>query len=80
MAVKGIADYAVMFCVLLPFGVTFYIFIHHYIVDLKAEKDTREILHKLNQAYPFADNAQEQNVQKYLGKISAGLTNQAFRH
>lgn len=53
--------------------------LHFVIVDLKAEKDTKEILHKLNQAFPFADNAQEQNVQKYLGKISAGITHDAIQ-
>jgi UTP-glucose-1-phosphate uridylyltransferase/mevalonate kinase len=41
----------------------------HYfvIVDLKAEKDTKEILAKLNHCYPFADDDVQKNVQHYLG-------------
>jgi galactokinase len=35
------------------------------IADLKASKDTKEILKKLNQCYPFAENELHKNVQNY---------------
>jgi galactokinase len=41
--------------------------LHFVIVDLKAGKDTKEILAKLNHCYPFADDDIQENVQKYLG-------------
>jgi galactokinase len=44
------------------------------IVDLGASKNTQEILSSLNQAYPFAANEVQENVQKYLGSISAKIT------
>ncbi|WP_341733637.1 GHMP kinase [Microcoleus sp. EPA2] len=44
------------------------------IVDLGASKNTQEILSSLNQAYPFAMNEVQENVQKYLGEISAKIT------
>jgi UTP-glucose-1-phosphate uridylyltransferase/mevalonate kinase len=47
------------------------------IVDLRAGKNTREILKRLNNCYPFADGDLQRNVQKYLGPISAGITQQA---
>jgi len=47
------------------------------IVDLGASKNTKEILHQLNQCYPFASNEVQQNVQKYLGTISAQITQEA---
>jgi UTP-glucose-1-phosphate uridylyltransferase/mevalonate kinase len=51
--------------------------LHFLIVDLQAGKDTREILKKLNQCYPFADDALQRKVQEYLGPISARITHQA---
>ncbi|MBN1578181.1 MAG: hypothetical protein JW913_16595 [Chitinispirillaceae bacterium] len=50
---------------------------HFVIVDLRAGKDTREILSKLNKCYPFAENDLQRGVQKYLGKISASITKRA---
>jgi len=47
------------------------------IVDLKAQKDTREILNNLNHCYPFADNDLQKKVQKYLGEINAGIVKDA---
>jgi len=47
------------------------------IVDLHAGKDTREILNHLNHCYPFAEDAIQKGVQKYLGPISAEITRQA---
>ncbi len=52
--------------------------LYFVIVDLAAGKDTKEILSALNRCYPFAENPLQKNVQKYLGPISAGLTNAAF--
>ena len=48
------------------------------VVDLNAEKDTKEILNKLNHCYPFADNPVQRKVQEYLGPISARITNEAL--
>lgn len=47
------------------------------IVDLGASKNTQEILASLNQAYPFAANEVQANVQKYLGAISYKITQDA---
>ncbi|TAE84979.1 MAG: GHMP kinase [Oscillatoriales cyanobacterium] len=47
------------------------------IVDLGASKNTQEILGSLNQAYPFAANEVQANVQKYLGTISYKITQDA---
>ncbi len=49
----------------------------YVLVDLKASKDTKEILGKLNSCYPFAENDIHENVQKYLGKINARITQDA---
>jgi UTP-glucose-1-phosphate uridylyltransferase/mevalonate kinase len=51
--------------------------LHFVIVDLHAGKDTKEILHKLNHCYPFADDEEQRNVQDFLGPISARLTHEA---
>ncbi|WP_315788097.1 GHMP kinase [Fischerella sp. JS2] len=48
------------------------------IVDLGASKNTQVILSKLNQCYPFATNAVQANVQKYLGSISYQITQAAI--
>jgi UTP-glucose-1-phosphate uridylyltransferase/mevalonate kinase len=47
------------------------------IVDLKASKDTKEILNRLNHCYPFAEDDIQKNVQKYLGQVSADITHEA---
>ena len=51
--------------------------LHYVIVDLNASKDTKEILAKLNQSYPFADTPLQDSVQEYLGSINLRLTGQA---
>jgi UTP-glucose-1-phosphate uridylyltransferase/mevalonate kinase len=51
--------------------------LYYVIVDLNASKDTKEILSKLNQSYPFADNTIQKNVQKYLGPINRDLVQEA---
>jgi len=51
--------------------------LYYVIVDLHAGKDTKEILSKLNQSYPFADNDLQKSVQKYLGQINRDLVHKA---
>ncbi len=51
--------------------------LYFVIVDLKANKDTKEILSKLNHSYPFADNEIQKNVQHYLGPINRDIVHQA---
>ncbi len=51
---------------------------HFVIVDLCAEKDTKEILSRLNHCYPFAENDIQRSVQKYLGRINADIVGQAM--
>ncbi len=50
---------------------------HLLIVDLCAEKDTREILSRLNRCYPFAETDQHRLVQEYLGPINARIVKEA---
>lgn len=50
---------------------------HFVIVDLCAGKDTKEILKKLNQCYPFAEKEYQRNVQTYLGPINKTITSRA---
>jgi len=52
--------------------------LYFIIVDLEASKDTKEILSKLNQSYPFADNDIQKNVQKYLGSVNKQLVHEAI--
>jgi len=47
------------------------------IVDLGAGKDTMEILKKLNQSYPFAENELQLQVQQYLGPINKDINARA---
>jgi UTP-glucose-1-phosphate uridylyltransferase/mevalonate kinase len=47
------------------------------IVDLGAEKDTMEILNRLNRCYPFAETDIERGVQELLGPINKRITHQA---
>ncbi len=51
--------------------------LYFVIVDLQAEKDTMEILARLNRAYPFADNEIERGVQDLLGPINKRVVHQA---
>lgn len=51
--------------------------LHFVIVDLAAEKDTMEILARLNRAYPFSDNPVEKGVQELLGPINKRIVHQA---
>ncbi len=48
------------------------------IVDLQAEKDTMEILARLNRCYPFAENEIERGVQELLGSINKRIVHQAI--
>jgi len=52
--------------------------LHFVIVDLQAEKDTKEILLRLNRSYPFAENEIERGVQELLGSINKRIVHQAM--
>jgi UTP-glucose-1-phosphate uridylyltransferase/mevalonate kinase len=52
--------------------------LHFVIVDLHAEKDTMEILARLNRAYPFAETETEKGVQELLGSINKRVVHQAI--
>jgi galactokinase len=52
--------------------------LHLVIVDLRAHKDTKVILHRLNSCYPFAGNEIEFGVQKLLGPINQHIVQQAL--
>ncbi|MBI5958699.1 MAG: GHMP kinase [Chloroflexi bacterium] len=47
------------------------------LVDLQAQKDTMEILARLNRSFPFAENEIEEGVQKLLGPINKRIVHQA---
>lgn len=47
------------------------------IVDLHAEKNTREILSQLNRCFPFPELELHRNVQEYLGPINAKIVDKA---
>lgn len=51
--------------------------LYFVLVDLQAQKDTMEILVRLNRAYPFASNPVEEGVQKLLGPVNERIVNQA---
>lgn len=51
--------------------------LYFVIVDLQAQKDTMEILNRLNRCYPFAENEIERGVQELLGPINKRITLQA---
>ena len=40
------------------------------LIDLQAQKNTLEILNRLNRCYPVAENEMEKNVQQLLGPIN----------
>ncbi len=48
------------------------------IVDLKAQKDTVEILNRLNRCYPVAENEAERGVHDLLGPINKNVVHQAI--
>jgi UTP-glucose-1-phosphate uridylyltransferase/mevalonate kinase len=50
---------------------------HFVIVDLRAYKDTMEILARLNRSYPIASNEVEHGVQQLLGPINKRILNEA---
>jgi len=50
---------------------------YYVIVDLNAEKDTMEILARLNRCYPFAETKVERGVQELLGPINKRIVHQA---
>jgi len=50
---------------------------HFVIVDLQAQKDTMEILARLNRCYPFAESEVERGVQELLGPINKRIVHQA---
>jgi len=51
--------------------------LHFVIVDLQAQKDTLEILNRLNRCYPVAENDMERNLQRLLGPINKDIVLQA---
>ena len=51
--------------------------LHFVLVDLQAQKNTMEILRRLNRSYPFADNEVERGVQELLGPINRRIVHQA---
>ena len=51
---------------------------HLVIVDLQAQKDTMEILNRLNRCYPVAENETEHNVQQLLGPINKDIIHRAI--
>jgi UTP-glucose-1-phosphate uridylyltransferase/mevalonate kinase len=52
--------------------------LHMVIVDLQAEKDTKEILASLNHSFPFAENELDEGVQHYLGKVNRMIVQEAM--
>ncbi|MGD9049730.1 MAG: sugar phosphate nucleotidyltransferase, partial [Anaerolineae bacterium] len=51
---------------------------HFVIVDLNAQKDTTEILSRLNRCFPYAEDEMEQGVQQLLGPINKRIVHQAI--
>jgi UTP-glucose-1-phosphate uridylyltransferase len=51
--------------------------LYFVIVDLNAEKDTMEILARLNRCFPYAENEIEHGVQQLLGPINKRIVHQA---
>jgi UTP-glucose-1-phosphate uridylyltransferase/mevalonate kinase len=51
---------------------------HFVIVDLHAQKDTMEILSRLNRSFPYAQGEVEQGVQQLLGPINKRIVHQAI--
>ena len=51
---------------------------YYVIVDLQAQKDTMEILARLNRCFPFAETEIERDVQKLLGPVNKRVVHQAI--
>jgi UTP-glucose-1-phosphate uridylyltransferase/mevalonate kinase len=51
--------------------------LHFVIVDLQAQKDTMEILARLNRSFPFVENEIDRGVQELLGPINKRIVHQA---
>jgi UTP-glucose-1-phosphate uridylyltransferase/mevalonate kinase len=51
--------------------------LYFVIVDLRADKDTMEILYRLNRSYPIAENEIERGVHELLGPINKRIVHQA---
>jgi UTP-glucose-1-phosphate uridylyltransferase/mevalonate kinase len=51
--------------------------LHFVIVNLNADKDTLEILKRLNRSYPFADGPIERGVQDLFGPINKRIVDEA---
>ena len=51
--------------------------LYFILVDLKTEKDTVEILAKLNRCFPFAENKDQRNAHQYLGPINKRIVQEA---
>jgi UTP-glucose-1-phosphate uridylyltransferase/mevalonate kinase len=51
--------------------------LYYVVVDLQAQKDTLEILNRLNRCYPMAENDIERGVQELLGPINKRIVHQA---
>jgi UTP-glucose-1-phosphate uridylyltransferase/mevalonate kinase len=51
--------------------------LYFVIVDLHAQKDTMEILARLNRSYPFTETEVERGVQELLGSINKRIVHQA---
>ena len=52
--------------------------LHLILVDLKASKDTTEILAALNRCYPFAQSDLDRSVQEYLGPLNKAIVFEAM--
>jgi UTP-glucose-1-phosphate uridylyltransferase/mevalonate kinase len=53
--------------------------VYFVIVDLHAQKDTMEILARLNRSYPFAETETEKGVQELLGAINKRIVHQSCK-
>ena len=53
---------------------------HLVIVDLHAQKDTLEILNRLNRCFPIAENEVEAGVQRLLGPINKDINQRATQY
>jgi UTP-glucose-1-phosphate uridylyltransferase/mevalonate kinase len=51
--------------------------LYFVVVDLQAQKNTVEILNRLNRCFPFAENELERGVQELLGSINRRIVHQA---
>jgi UTP-glucose-1-phosphate uridylyltransferase/mevalonate kinase len=51
--------------------------LHFVVVDLQAQKDTMEILNRLNRCYPIAENDVERGVQELLGPVNKRIVHQS---